>query len=99
MTFFSPDEGSMGSNRQNNVKNCLSAGKAHKHGTTWHPIIGPFGQMDCVICTCKMGNIQCSRIDCPTFNKLPCSNPKKVERQCCAVCPNDNGNVLCFKQT
>ena len=57
------------------------------HGTTWHPVMGPFGPMDCVICECKSGRIECHRLECPSRQALNCDRPVKVAGRCCPVCP------------
>jgi len=57
------------------------------HGTTWHPVMGPFGPMDCVNCKCKSGRIECQRLECPSRPALNCERPVKVAGRCCPVCP------------
>jgi hypothetical protein len=57
------------------------------HGTTWHPVMGPFGPMDCVNCKCKSGKIECQRLECPSRPALNCERPVKVAGRCCPVCP------------
>lgn len=57
------------------------------HGTTWHPVMGPFGPMDCVNCQCRSGRIECQRLECPSRPALNCERPVKVAGRCCPVCP------------
>ena len=49
--------------------------------------MGPFGPMDCVICECKSGRIECHRLECPSRQALNCDRPVKVAGRCCPVCP------------
>ncbi|CAI9719667.1 1 isoform X2 [Octopus vulgaris] len=56
---------------------------AHKNGSTWHPVLTPFGPHPCILCSCINGQTQCSKIDCP---KVSCSRPRKVDGKCCPVC-------------
>lgn len=56
-------------------------------GSSWHPVIGPFGPMDCVMCQCNSGNIVCNRFKCPSRAELPCVKPAKQFGQCCPICP------------
>ncbi|GFG29126.1 hypothetical protein Cfor_03843 [Coptotermes formosanus] len=46
-------------------------------GSSWHPVIGPFGPMDCVMCQCNSGNIECNRFKCPSREELQCTKPAK----------------------
>lgn len=66
---------------------CKSGDRYFRNGSIWHPIIGPFGKMDCVMCKCHNGRIDCSRLKCQSKDKLQCSKPVKVAGQCCPVCP------------
>ncbi|KAJ9586863.1 hypothetical protein L9F63_019545, partial [Diploptera punctata] len=68
-------------------KECVSSGKYYVDGSTWHPVIGPFGPMDCVMCKCNAGTIECSRYKCPAVSELPCVKPVTQFGQCCPVCP------------
>ncbi|RWS04878.1 hypothetical protein B4U79_17288 [Dinothrombium tinctorium] len=70
-----------------NANKCKSGNRVFANGATWHPIMGPFGPMDCVNCKCVSGNIQCARIDCIPAYRLPCNKPKRLEGQCCPSCP------------
>lgn len=96
MTIYSPDDGSLSFNQRFNDRDCKSGGRVYSEGAKWHPIIGPFGQMECVVCTCKSGNVECSRINCPPAQKLACIKPKRVQGQCCLICTNDDDGNECF---
>lgn len=56
------------------------------HGTTWHPVVGPFGTMECVVCKCVRGQIECGRLKCQPKKDMPCAKPMKVEGHCCPIC-------------
>ncbi|XP_033609049.1 chordin-like protein 2 [Cryptotermes secundus] len=73
--------------RDRRDKDCISAGKYYSDGSSWHPVIGPFGPMDCVMCQCNSGNIECNRFRCPSRAELQCTMPTKQFGQCCPVCP------------
>ena len=75
-----------GSNN-NKMEDCISGGRYYLHGTTWHPVMGPFGPMDCVNCQCRSGRIECQRLECPSRPALNCERPVKVTGRCCPVCP------------
>ncbi|XP_049840252.1 chordin-like protein 1 [Schistocerca gregaria] len=75
-------------------RNCISTGKYYVDGSSWHPVIGPFGPMDCVRCHCLSGSIECSRFKCPSREELPCEKPVKQFGQCCASCPVPAMSVL-----
>nr|XP_053633805.1 chordin-like protein 1 [Cherax quadricarinatus] len=66
---------------------CKIGGRYFVNGSVWHPVIGPFGEMDCVLCRCYNGRIDCSRLKCQSRDKLHCAMPVKVAGQCCPVCP------------
>ncbi|KAI9552898.1 hypothetical protein GHT06_020782 [Daphnia sinensis] len=74
------------------MEDCISAGRYYLHGTTWHPVMGPFGPMDCVNCKCKSGRIECQRLECPSRPELSCERPVKVAGRCCPVCPLIEGD-------
>ncbi|XP_041483109.1 chordin-like protein 1 isoform X2 [Lytechinus variegatus] len=67
---------------------CESNGKTYQSGETWHPILFPFGRVDCILCQCQDGETTCNRISCPSDEELPCRNPQYVSNQCCKVCPD-----------
>eukprot|EP00057_Strongylocentrotus_purpuratus_P025473 XP_011679947.1 PREDICTED: chordin-like protein 1 [Strongylocentrotus purpuratus] len=67
---------------------CESNGKTYQNGQTWHPILFPFGRVDCILCRCQDGQTSCSRMACPSDEELPCRNPQYVSKQCCKVCPD-----------
>ncbi|GAB1606417.1 1 isoform X2 [Argonauta hians] len=56
---------------------------AHKNGSSWHPVLTPFGPHPCILCTCINGLTHCNKIGCP---KVSCSRPKKIDGKCCPVC-------------
>ncbi|XP_071514893.1 chordin-like protein 1 [Panulirus ornatus] len=66
---------------------CKIGGRYFINGSIWHPVIGPFGEMDCVLCKCYNRRIDCSRLKCQSRDKLQCNKPIKVAGQCCPVCP------------
>jgi len=78
------------------MEDCISGGRYYLHGTTWHPVMGPFGPMDCVNCVCKSGSIECHRLECSNQRSLNCDKPVKVTGRCCPVCPlqGDNQGTL-----
>ncbi|KAK6625172.1 hypothetical protein RUM43_005463 [Polyplax serrata] len=63
---------------------CVSNGQNYVNGSVWQPVIGPFGEMACVQCQCREGNVICSRLHC---NDQPCSHPKREFGECCPICP------------
>ncbi len=69
------------------MEDCISGGRYHMHGTSWHPVMGPFGPMDCVNCNCRSGKIECRRLECPTRPNMSCDRPVKIAGRCCPVCP------------
>nr|AAK83138.1 chordin [Halocynthia roretzi] len=58
------------------------------YGSSWHPVIHPFGQITCVVCTCHYnGEIKCEKVQCPA---TPCQNPvRENPGDCCKVCPHN----------
>ncbi|OXA51677.1 Chordin-like protein 1 [Folsomia candida] len=77
---------------------CVSAGRYYMHGSSWHPVIGPFGTMECVVCKCMKGQIDCGRLKCPPKKELPCAKPVKVEGHCCPICTSmisNDGSKMC----
>jgi len=74
------------------MEDCISGGRYYLHGTTWHPVMGPFGPMDCVNCVCKSGRIECHRLECSDRRSLNCDKPVKVTGSCCPVCPLQGDN-------
>lgn len=69
--------------RHNRV--CVSNGKTYSHGESWHPILRPFGPVECVLCTCNVTKQECKKIHCP--ESYPCKHPQKTTGKCCKVCP------------
>ncbi|ELU14129.1 hypothetical protein CAPTEDRAFT_224618 [Capitella teleta] len=70
---------------------CVENGEVrYVDGATWHPMIGPFGAMRCVICACRNGQVQCRRMQCVPEEALPCQHPIRGDAQCCPSCPEAN---------
>ncbi|XP_022095340.1 chordin-like protein 1 [Acanthaster planci] len=67
---------------------CVSNGKTYYEDQSWHPVLVPFGRMDCILCTCKRGEAVCGRMRCPNEENLPCANPIQRRGACCKVCPD-----------
>ncbi|XP_071798749.1 chordin-like protein 2 [Asterias amurensis] len=67
---------------------CESNGKTYFEDQSWHPVLVPFGRMECILCTCKRGEAVCGRMRCPSENTLPCANPIQHRGSCCKVCPD-----------
>ncbi|KAI1287296.1 Chordin-like protein 2 [Halotydeus destructor] len=70
-------------------KGCQSGGRLYRDGASWHPVIGPLGQMDCVRCRCESPDIKCSRIRCKTLEQGNCPKGhqwRRVTGSCCPVC-------------
>lgn len=65
---------------------CITVDAVHKNGTTWHPVLTPFGPLLCVLCTCINSQTLCNKIECPKISN--CARPRKVDGQCCPVCKN-----------
>ncbi|CAL4074065.1 unnamed protein product, partial [Meganyctiphanes norvegica] len=82
VSFYDPS-----ATRRRQDSDCRSGGRYFVNGATWHPVIGPFGEMDCVMCKCDNGRIDCSRLKCPSRNECPSKKTIKVAGQCCPVCP------------
>lgn len=40
---------------------CTSAGRHYANGAKWHPVMGPFGAVRCVVCKCAAAQIECYR--------------------------------------
>ncbi|GFR32018.1 chordin-like protein 1 [Trichonephila clavata] len=82
------------SDSQSQRGDCIAAGVTYSHGSSWHPVIGPFGPMDCVYCKCQNGKIECSRLNCPPLQTLSCSKPIQVPGHCCPICAEKAPEVL-----
>ncbi|XP_054159238.1 chordin-like protein 1 [Oppia nitens] len=88
VSIYSPNDDSTANNNNNKPfggNDCKSGAKIYENGAKWHPMIGPFGQMDCVICVCMSGTVQCSRISCDHLIK-DCHKTKQIQGQCCPIC-------------
>ena len=86
VTIYSPNDDSSATDQRLTANDCKSGGKVYPNGDKWHPIIGPFGQMECVVCVCNSGSVECSRITCPHLDHSSCLKPKRVQGQCCPSC-------------
>lgn len=53
----------------NNKLKCVADGRLYNNGQIWHPVIGPLGSMQCVVCKCADSIIQCGRV-CPDEGAL-----------------------------
>ncbi|KAK7071801.1 hypothetical protein SK128_020608, partial [Halocaridina rubra] len=60
-----------------------------ENGKEWHPRINSFGELNCVTCRCKDGNITCDPEQCPTLN---CKTLVESDRECCPHCA-DSANT------
>uniref|UniRef100_UPI00358E6BBE chordin-like isoform X2 n=1 Tax=Myxine glutinosa TaxID=7769 RepID=UPI00358E6BBE len=61
--------------------------RLHAVGSSWHPLVPPFGYITCAVCTCKGSppEVQCERVRCP---HLSCTKPvRKHPSDCCRHCP------------
>lgn len=63
---------------------CQWRGEAIENGHTWSPRVLPFGEVNCVTCTCKEGNAKCHRKEC---RPLSCKYKVFDEESCCPRCP------------
>ncbi|XP_059832862.1 chordin-like protein 2 isoform X3 [Hypanus sabinus] len=93
-------------NKYRHSRVCVSNGKTYSHGESWHPILRPFGPVECVLCTCNITKQECKKIHCP--NPYPCKDPQKVNGKCCKICPvpevsglshENSKEVECSKET
>ncbi|CAG0919603.1 unnamed protein product [Notodromas monacha] len=77
-------------------RDCVSGGRRFAPGSQWHPVIGPFGEMECVECACEGGQISCHRLHCPSAQDLGCAPQDlvKVPGHCCPTCPEDYGIIV-----
>ncbi|XP_014669365.1 PREDICTED: chordin-like protein 1 [Priapulus caudatus] len=71
---------------------CLSGGRIHANGSSWHPIVGSFGEMVCVTCKCMNSRISCSRRVCRPDHELPCQKPFLLPTRCCKTCLSEMDN-------
>ncbi|XP_048461234.1 chordin-like protein 1 isoform X2 [Rhincodon typus] len=93
-------------NKHRHGRVCVSNGKTYSHGESWHPVLRPFGLMECVLCTCNISKQECKKIHCP--DPYPCKYPQKINGKCCKVCPapqvpdfsqDDSKEVGCGEET
>ncbi|KAK2187600.1 hypothetical protein NP493_160g01007 [Ridgeia piscesae] len=64
---------------------CRSGDERHKNGSTWHPVVHPFGRVRCVVCHCLNGRISCDRVQCGPGTRPACDG-KTGNDQCCKRC-------------
>ncbi|KAI0221874.1 hypothetical protein LSAT2_026866 [Lamellibrachia satsuma] len=64
---------------------CRSGDERHKNGSTWHPVVHPFGRVRCVVCHCLNGRISCDRVQCSPGTRPACDG-KTGNDQCCKRC-------------
>ncbi|XP_071949938.1 chordin-like protein 1 [Antedon mediterranea] len=69
---------------------CKTDNGLYIHGQRWHPNVYPFGVMDCVVCHCINGEMNCTPVVCKKNEDLPCSFPVAVTGHCCPTCPDSN---------
>nr|UFR81795.1 chordin-like protein [Lottia goshimai] len=63
------------------------------NGTSWHPVVGIFGEMKCITCRCSTnGKTECRRETCPPDSSLPCKKPRQDPGVCCKSCPDRRRN-------
>ncbi|KAF7491970.1 Chordin [Sarcoptes scabiei] len=64
--------------------NCRFRGRIYSNGDEWNPSIDPYGEINCIRCTCKDGLHKCSRLEC---KPQPPDCQKIIKKgQCCPVC-------------
>ncbi|VVC28266.1 Chordin,CHRD,VWFC domain [Cinara cedri] len=64
-------------------------GGPYENGQEWHPKIYSHGEVKCINCKCKDGNVRCDRKKCPKWNS--CSDP------CCkSVCRRHKRQLFKF---
>ncbi|XP_022246299.1 chordin-like protein 1 isoform X2 [Limulus polyphemus] len=81
-------------NKRGNSRNdCLSGGQIYSQGATWHPVIGPLGRMDCVVCKCQLGKVVCSRLSCKETKTSLCAKVTHVLGHCCPICVSEETEI------
>ncbi|XP_076335750.1 uncharacterized protein LOC143238959 isoform X2 [Tachypleus tridentatus] len=87
---------------RNSRNDCLSGGQIYSQNATWHPVIGPLGQMDCVVCKCQLGKVVCNRLSCKETKTSLCAKVAHVLGHCCPICVNEEtespNETLTFKE-
>ena len=61
-----------------------------ENGLTWNPRVLPYGEVQCVSCTCKDGNAQCVRKQC---KPLSCKYKLFEQNSCCPRCALNRAEV------
>ncbi|KAK6167224.1 hypothetical protein SNE40_021309 [Patella caerulea] len=64
---------------------CLAMGYK-ENSSSWHPVVGAFGEMKCITCRCLNGKVDCARETCLRDDQLPCKKPRLVPGDCCKTC-------------
>ncbi|XP_052241457.1 chordin-like isoform X2 [Dreissena polymorpha] len=65
------------------TKDCMFGTKKYQHAEKWHPLLHPFGEMSCYICSCKSGKSKCRKKSCPI---LECKDQYTPTDACCPIC-------------
>ncbi|KAM3930411.1 chordin [Leptodactylus fuscus] len=68
---------------------CYFNGLWRAAGTSWHPVVEPFGLVLCATCSCKSSSqdLHCVRETCP---RLTCASPIRANpMDCCKKCPDE----------
>ncbi|XP_012945927.1 chordin-like protein 2 [Aplysia californica] len=84
---------SIGSDNINHTlddEDCLSATGRRKNGSTWKPVVGEYGEMHCIVCSCLEGQVDCKRLTCPDVTTLTCRHPRPRQDGCCKECPESD---------
>lgn len=68
---------------------CRFRNEVVPNGKEWHPRVQPFGEMQCITCTCKDTKVNCSRPKCPS---LSCQNKIVSEKECCPKCAESSSS-------
>ncbi|XP_013415820.1 chordin-like protein 1 isoform X2 [Lingula anatina] len=89
----------LGESSYSRNSDCQSGGRAYRNGESWHPVVGPFGKMKCVLCTCERGHVSCRRPICEPEENLTCSDPVKPAGECCKRCLSDADNSTTKEST
>ncbi|XP_053513830.1 chordin isoform X1 [Artibeus jamaicensis] len=63
-------------------RGCRFSGRWFPESQSWHPLVYPFGEMNCITCKCGGGVPHCERDNC----SLPLSCGPGKESRCCSHC-------------
>ena len=50
---------------------CSSAMGVHRNGSSWNPVIGVYGEVDCIVCTCLVSGLPVPPVFCSLLLFLP----------------------------